>query len=303
MSKKTIIQIVIQILICISLLCVIWGGYHLIRVYYVDRILDVKADDYSWVYQVDSAKVEEGDFVLQGFAFALDKDSEEESFEIVLQDIDTGKNYFPSMKYMEREDVNDYFLCEYDYLQSGFIAKIKARKLELEERNYEVLIRVKGERETYQTGIYLSKGELMYTDPTKYVALDVAGTDLERIVEQGVLRVYRPDYGMYVYQYAGELYWIAESGYGFLDGDSYVQYQLDTTQIEKLPQRRLENQLYNDNIGFRFTENELLEWKCGDFRVAKKALPKEYAIEKIWTGNYIEKWIWRQEFRPFYFFD
>ena len=143
----------------------------------------------------------------------------------------------------------------------------------------------------------------MYTNPKEYVPLEVAGTDLEEIVENGVLRVYRPDYGMYVYQYEGELYWIAEPEYGFVEGDTVVECQLDTTQIARLPQHRLENQWYWDNIGFQFRSNECIALNTGKYRVTKKALPKEYSITKIWTGNYINNWIWLSYFRPYYKFD
>lgn len=207
------------------------------------------------------------------------------------------------MEYTEREDVNEYFLCEHDYWKSGFEAAFKTGKLDLQDGNYEVLLRVNGGKKAYQTGNYLAKGQLVYTNPIEFKALDVAGTDLEKLVEQGVLRVYRPDYGMYVYQYEGELYWIAEPGYGFNeDGNTCVQYQLDTTQVEKLPEGRLNNQWYWDNIGFWFCSKELSGWNTGKYRVAKERIPTEYSITKIWTGNYIDGWIWRQDFRPYYQF-
>lgn len=300
MGKKNLIQM----MICIGMVCIIWGGFFLIKKYRVDRIFDVLSDDFSWVYQVDSVRMEEENLVIQGFAFEIEKNSEKGKFEIILKDMDTGKMYFPSIKYKEREDVNNYFLCEYDYLQSGFVAKIRAKKLDLEKKNYEVLLRVKGMQKAYRTGTYLSKGELMYADPTKYMALDVEGTDLKKIVEKGVLRVYRPDYGMYVYQYEGELYWIAEKDYDFDEqGDVIVQYQLDTTQKKNLPQHRLENGWLWDNLEFRFAECELYDFETEKYRVANMHLPVEYSVEKIWTGNYNEEWIWEQYFRPFYFFD
>jgi len=297
--KKTIIQGAI----CVGLLCVIWGGYFFIRIYYTDRILDIKEDDFSWVYQVDSVKTEGKEFVLQGFAFELKKNSEDGAFEIVLQEVESGKRYFLEMEYMERKDVNDYFLCEYDYLYSGFVASIKKNKLDLENENYEVLLRDAGERKTYRTGTYISKGSLMYTDPLEYRPLDVEGTDLEEIVKNGILRVYRPDFGMYVYQYERELYWIAEEGYDFVEGDTYVQYQLETTQVDKLPEIRLKNHWYTDNIGFMFRSNELLDIDTGKYRVTKEAIPEEYSITTIWTGNYREKWLWRQGYRLYYVFE
>lgn len=301
MGKKT--RTIGHIAVCVGLLALIWGGYFLIKEYKIGRILEVKADDFSWVYQVDAVEIEEGTLLLKGFAFQLGVDAEKNNCEIVLQELETGKRYFLKMSYLERQDVNAYFLCEYEYLQSGFVAEIKEKRLDLVEKSYEVLLRVTGERTTYQTGTYLSKGKLVYTNPTEFEPLEVAGTALEEVVENGILRVYRPDYGMYVYQYGGDLYWIAEPEYGFADGDTYVQYQLETTQKENLPKVRLENQWDWDNIGFWFMTNEMTGQDFGNYRVAKKALPVEYAITKIWTGNYIDGWIWRQNFRPWYVFE
>lgn len=295
---------VVRVIVCVVLLVVVWGSY-VAAMEELHRRLEPVPDDFSWVYQIDAVETAGKKLVLRGFAFQLKRDAAGENFEIILQDISTGKNIFPKMKYTEREDVNRYFLCEYDYLQSGFEAAFKTGKLDLQDGNYEVLLRPNGERKrTYRTGIYLAKGQLVYTNPTEFQALDVAGTDLEEVVNNGVLRVYRPDYGMYVYQYEGELYWIAEPGYGFNeDGDSYVQYQLDTTQIANLPEGRLNNQWYWDNIGFQFSSKELSGWNTGKYRVAKERIPTEYSITKIWTGNHINGWIWIQYFRPYYRFE
>ena len=295
--KKTIIQGAI----CVGLLCVIWGGYFLIKTYHTDRILDIKEDDFSWVYQVDSVKTDGKDFVLQGFAFELKKNSEKGAFEIVLENVETGKRYFPKMEYIDRKDVNEYFLCDYDYLQSGFRATINVGKLNLEDAHYKILIRDGGERKTYQTGIYVSRGMLMYTNPLEFVPLDVKGTDLEQVVEDGVLRVYCPEYGMYVYQYEGELYWIAESEYDFNEnGETYVQWHLETSQIDKLPQERLDGQWHFDNLGFYFSENEINTDNLENYRLAKKELPTEYSITRMNTGRHEDGWIWKVDFRPYY---
>lgn len=289
-----------KMLVCSVLLCAVWGGYIAVKVYVTDRKIEIKEDDFSWVYQVDTAETEGKNLVLRGFAFVLDADAVEGAFELVLQDGTSGKRYFLNMEYTLREDVNEYFFCEYDYRNSGFQATIDTKKLDLAEKDYEVLLRVAGKQRAYHTGTYLSKGKLMYTNPAEFEPLEVAGTALEEVVECGVLRVYRPDVGMYVYQYDGELYWIAEPEYGFVDENTNVQYHLETTQKENLPKKRLENQWYWDNIGFQFTTNEMTGLNFGIYRVAKKALPVEYAIAKIRTGNYINGWIWMQDFRPWY---
>lgn len=292
-----------QALICVGLVIAIWVFY-LFAMSRIHRQIELYTDDFSWVYQIESVETEGKKLLLRGFAFQLKQDAVGKNFEIILQDVSTGKNIFSKMKCGEREDVNRYFLCEYDYLQSGFEAAFKTGKLDLENRNYEVLLRPIGGKKAYQTGIYLAKGQLVYTNPTEFKKLDVAGTDLEEVVEQGVLRVYRPDYGMYVYQYEREFYWIAELGYGFNEkGDTYVQYQLDTTQIMKLPEERLSHQWYWDNIGFWFCSKELSEWNTGKYRVTKEKIPAEYSVTRIETGNYKDGWIWHQYFRPYYRFE
>jgi len=297
--KEGIRKRFIELVICLSLMFVILCCYWLCSKK-MDRKIQTIEDDYSWMFQVDSAEVLDGELVLDGFAFALEEDATGDSFEIVLREVTTGKNTFLKTKYIERQDVNNYFSCEYDYAQSGFVARINEKRINLDQNSYEILLRVFGMKTAYRTGTYLVEGKLFYADPQTFSSLDVEGTDIEKIIREGILRVYRPDYGMYVYQYSGDLYWIAENERSFSNGDMFVEYQLDTTQIQKLPQERIDNHWNWDNIGFVFSVEELVEMDTGKYRVAKKKLPTEYAIEKIWTGKSSNGWVWKQFFRPYY---
>jgi len=268
------------------------------------NLTNIKEKDFSYIFQVDEFGIKNGRLVIDGWVFKFDEDAREADFEIILYDYAKDKKYYLKMEDVIRDDVNKYFLCEYDYSRSGFQATIKSNKLDLENVNYEILIQETMSRNAIETGVYLYKGELTYVKPEKFVPLEVKGTDLENIIEQGIIRVYRPDLGVYVYQYEGALFWIAESIYDFDEnGDTFIQYHLDTTQIENLPKERLEAQWYWDNIGFSFKEKELTEWDTGKYRVAKKELPMGYSIEKIWTGNHKQDWIWIEFFQPYYYFD
>ena len=269
----------------------------------LNKRFQIIEDNFSWVCQVDSIEEQNGKLILSGFAFQLEEDAKEKTFELILCDVETGKGYYPKMNYSTREDVNAYFLCEYDYTKSGFTASISSKKIDSENKVYKVLLRPIGNKRAYDLGVYYADGEMSFTNPKEFVPLDVVGTDLKQIIEDGVLRVYRPDYGMYVYQYEGELYWIAEEWYGFVDNDTLIQCQMDTTQIDKLPEERLVNNWFWSNISFQFKSQELVDWNMGKYRVAKITLPKEYSITKIWTGNHIEGWIWKSDFRPWYEFD
>ena len=290
-----------SLVFCVSMVIVI--GIYLFTMRQLYERFEIIEDDFSWVYQVDSIEEKNGQLQINGWAFALNENAKKENCEIILYDTKTGEGVYPKMTYESREDVNEYFLCEYDYTKSGFVANIPTKKLQLENSVYEILLRPEGKRNVFSTNVYYNNGEILYVHPDEFVPLEVTGTDLEKVVERGVLRVYQPDYGMYVYQYEGELYWIAEPDYGFVDGDTYVQFQMNTTQVANLPEDRLANNYLWSNLGFMFQKKELLDWNTGNYRVAKYSLPTEYSLTHIWTGNHINEWIWQSDFRPYYDFD
>lgn len=286
---------------CVSM-ALLFGVYSLITTQ-LKRRFEIVPDDFSWVYQVDEIKNVNDKLIISGFAFKEEEEAEADAFEIILKNIKTEKRYFSKMDFFKREDVQEYFKCEYDYSKSGFTATLSAKKCAFEEEVYEILIRPKDESIAYSTGIYYAYGKMMFVNPDEFVPLDTKGTDLEIITTKGVLRVYRPDFGMYVYQYEDDFYWIAEPEYGFADGDTYVQFQMKTTQVERLPEDRLAKNWLWGNVSFSFSSKELVDWETGKYRVSKCALPKEYSITKIWTGNYmVDDWVWRNDFRPWYDF-
>lgn len=269
------------------------------------KVFDLVADDLSWMFQVDSAVCNEKELVLEGWAFELDGNSAEGKYDIVLCNIDTEKRYYPEMEYTIRDDVNGYFLCEYDYAQSGFVATIPLRKLDLDIGIYEILVRPVDTRQAFKTGIYYANGELMFANPDTFTPLNADGTELEQILKNGILRVYRPDFGMYVYQFDNKLYWIADENFAFEDdGSTYIQYQLWTTQTENLPQHRLDNEHYWDNIGFLFEEHEMKFDNANKYRVAVREIPQEYSITEIRTGYVTDNvWVWKQDFRIWHSFN
>ena len=125
---------IVQVMICIGALIVIWGAYFMTVRKIDQRIEKICEDDLLWVAQVEELQHKEGKFILEGFSFRINRDADDEAFEIVLMDMETGKYLFPKMEYVERKDVNDYFLCEYDYTKSGFIATLNDRLLDFDEK-------------------------------------------------------------------------------------------------------------------------------------------------------------------------
>ena len=228
---------------------------------------------------------------LTGFFFLYNQDTPQE-YEIILRSTEKPGRMKPQAEYgLKRMDVNDYFSCEYDYSGCGF----KLDDLP-ETGEYEFIVRCKPLVEIH-TDVYVNNGRICYTKQASFTPPEL-DTDF---INKGVLRVYRPDQHCWVYQYEGSLYWVVDNQFHFSpSGSTYIQYQLWTTQVDKLPRHRLEHAWYWDNIGGSFEDYEL-EGDFGDYRVMKRDLPTEYAIKGILTGYHAnDRWIWRSNFRPIY---
>ena len=248
----------------------------------------------AYCFQIDDAVVNGDDVTLTGFAFQYERKAA--SAKLVLQSTSTGKKINLDMRQTTRPDVNDYFLCEYDYEHTGFVATGTINPAE----EYEVLIRWPWSM-ALSTGVFVKGENVRYAAEADFVPLRAAGTELEPIVNEGVLRVFEPEEDCWVYQLNGALYWIAGPGFSFEDdGTTYIQYQLHTTQTAYLPARRLEHNWLWDNIGDYFENNELAG-DFGEYRVMRREIPTAYSVTSIVTGYYKNgDWIWRQYFRPYY---
>lgn len=267
-------------------------------VVYLSGGSEVEADTTSltFCFQVDDAELNGNRLMLSGFV--VDYEQEPEKPIIILKS-ESSEIEFVLDGGLVRNDVNNYFRCNYDYTDSGFKA---AGEINLTEE-YQVFLNL-GWPLNIPTGVYITGSDIHYAPTTQFREPEAVGTEIDEIIENGYLRAYRPDYQCWVYQYEGALYWIVDEDFYFEDdGSTYIQYQLYTTQPEKLPAVRQENGWDWDNIGGYFEEYEL-EGNFGQYRVMKRELPTEYSITSILTGYHKDgKWVWREYFRPIYEFD
>lgn len=136
-------------------------------------------------------------------------------------------------------------------------------------------------------------------DTTRFEAPDLT-TDF---IKNGTLLVCRPDMHIWIFQYNGSLYWVADEGFHFEDdGLTYIQYHLWTTQTEKLPPGRLARNYSRNNLSGYFEKYEI-SGDFGKYRVMRCELPTEYSVISILTGYYKnETWVWANSFRPVYVF-
>ena len=291
-----------HVLICVGLLCLIWGGYLFCIRREQRQISEIREDDFSWIAQIDSVEYDNEIVRVKGFAFELNKLAKERAFSIVLRNLDTEEMIFPKVRYFSREDVNGYFLCDYDYTNSGFEFSAKIDEFDLEKNNYEVLIKPYWEEYACHVGMYLSKGEVVSVNLNENSLLEENDTRITEIVNNGTLRAYQSEMGIYVYQCANTMYWIVKKDYPYFssNGNMWMQFVLYTTQNDKLPMEQLEKKCMWNNCSFSFLEKEVFETDM--FRVVKCEIPQTHSITRIETGHLGDGRLWWMTFRPQYDF-
>ena len=262
-----------------------------------------KANDSArnFCFQVDEVRIEDDIVIIDGFALLYQNSLANGELSLELRSTVTGEKINCEIqRRFQREDVEEYFQLKNDYSLSGFEAVADTDNLDEE---YECYINW-GWRFSIPTGVFITGNDIHYYPKDSFVSPETEETDLSEVVSNGYLRVYRSDQLCWVYQYDGYLFWIADEGFCFNKNDNtYIQFQLWTTQPERLPKKRIENGWEWDNKGSYFEDYEITnEINCGKYRVCKRALPTEYSITAILTGIYKGKWIWKDIFCPYYEF-
>lgn len=277
--------------------------------------LSVIPDSSKYVYNVEKLEELDGKVKLTGWFFKVKAlrnepiiDADESSYKILLADVsDLGKQQKilgieTDIEYVKRYDVNDYFHCEYDYSDCGFQALWDENKLK-QNVVYQVFFKIDKHKATaIASHVFIKNGELFYVNPNSLNDFSVEGTDLEDIVNSGTILVSNPEHGIYMIQNSDDLYWIADANASFMNNEkTYMQYQIETTQFEKLPLERLEGGWYWSNIGDIFENYEITHiLNCGKYRVMVRKIPREYSVTQITVGYYDDEWIWRDDIKPIF---
>lgn len=316
MRKKTIINIVAT---CVMLV-IFFVVSRNIDQEYIQRFTLI-SDGAQFSYGIDSLEREENLLRLKGWFVELKsvqnvlQNVSREDAELLLglvpldeAIVDVKVDGVPVMKvetmHEDRPDVNGYFSCEFDYSKCGFTATIECDDINLSTTSYRLAIKTdaKNNSKAVLTNVYITDEGISYTDPRYSPRLETEGTDLDKITNEGVRLVSRPDISMYIYQLGDKLYWIADDNYPYFeDGATYMQYQMETTQIERLPEKRLANKWFWSNIGDYFEKYEITgQINCGKYRVSKRDIPLDYSVTQFLIGYHDGEWVWEEIFKPCY---
>ena len=281
----------IAVLIVIVSIAVLVTGYG-------GQGIEADATAGAFCFQIEEAKLDGQTLSISGFTFRYVHPDGEPT--ITLRSVDSGAEIKLDVNYgLATPEVNEYFLCDYNYGNTGFTATGTVNP----DTEYEIMVRWPWMVST-SSDVFITGDDVHYKNTKAFVAPDVSDApDLKEIVENGAIRVYRPDYHCWIYQYNGAIYWIADTGFNFeSDNTTLIQYQLYTTQFSNLPERRIANGHRWDNISGNFESHEL-KGNFGQYRVMKEDLPTAYSLVLILTGYYANgSWVWHNYFRPIYGF-
>ena len=286
----------LQLLTCVVLCAII-----ILFFLFINNIIEWKnvheytiVDDTILINDIENIATQSDTITIEGYAFMSDRDSSDSKISAFLLNIVTKNEIWLDMKQIDRSDVNSYFISEYDYKNSGFIAYTNNKDFDIDD-TYEIILNIdyiqkddngnNNVRKTVSTNHYISDGELYGYNPLEFDEPDmnIESELLKEVFENGQLCLYQKEEGLYVYEYERRLYWIATEDFKFEDSEeTYIIYYLYTSQIDKLPEHRVKHKF--DNKYFYFENHEYTDEKTEPYRVAIHEIPDGYVTTKIKTG-------------------
>lgn len=285
-SKK----VIVQALICVGLLCAIWGGYFLLL-----QIIEVRnekkfyaeletVNDFDLLCEVEDIVVEDDRVKLLGWGQRLD--SKNDAMHLILQPMNKKNARVLTADSTERKDIGAYFRNDWEFGLNGFSVEIDKDKIE-PNVCYELLFAL--DYETDENGFlqkeikkvttkqYLYNDELYRYNPVEFRKPEVSDAELQKVIEEGSVRCFDDKNGVWIYQHGVELYFITEAGYKTETGNEIVVPIMVYTSWEELYP---EEGARNIHLGFLQGTKKSEE----KYRVEVISLPIDYPITYINTG-------------------
>lgn len=97
-------------------------------------------------------------------------------------------------------------------------------------------------------------------------------------MNEGILKVYQPDFDVYIFQIDNKLLWFVGTD---VDKTTEIIYQIHTTRPDLLPEERIKHGF--DNRGFRPNPGSESGY-FGKYRLFEREIPSEYPITDVYVG-------------------
>ncbi len=308
-QKKTTIW---HALICVVLVCLIWGGYFVVR----SKMEEVKEErsireleielDYDMLSQIEQVSANDGELIIEGWALRIN--SKNRNTYIVLKSNEKGEDFVIQTNCTERADIDSIVEDGYDFGKTGFSAKLKESELR-SDVSYEILIVLDYEGEENQvqqkkitTNRYLYDGELYRYRPEEFVKPEIEEESIKEVIDKGVLYGYDIEKGGWIYGYQGMLYWILDAKqFQDVKTSACIPVRIFTTQGDRIPVEREEEYKKKGYDYFEIFLKEKYEVDSGKMKyyVVSMELP-EYLITYVRTGSYGNDgvgWLYKEEFQ------
>lgn len=312
-------DLILKLIVLVGCILVFIGLNFWIDFYYYNWI-DIKNDRYRSCYEIEKIN-HEGDYLyIDGWYIQLKKLMNQETdtkqptqMRMALLEINevekaksTGekiKAVVSDIEISNRSDVNNYFECEFNYSDCGIHSGFKLSDINSSNLTYQIFILPDADsQDAMETNYYIYDNKLYGYNPESFIEPDVKETDLSYIVNDGVLKYFNPEYGIYLYQYQRKIYTLLEKVDLGFPTNTFQEYFTFTNQIEKVPNNLLTGNGTRINYGAYFEERELTgKINCGKYRVSVSDIPTEYAVTHLQMGHYEnDDWIWSAVIRPNY---
>ena len=258
----------------------------------------------SQAYQFEVSNEADGTISVRGWFLELGTASENRTLpshaRVMLADLPdyAYSRYVSVQEGLESKAADTYYDEDADHNTCAFQASIRLSEKE-QSGDYEILFQPsKWEEPVVHTGYYLHDGQVVPGSPS-YVPPDTEGTVLEDIVQNGMLRICRPEEGIWVYQYQWKLYYIVDAIYLWEhDWEDFVAAA--RTNHPELVSRDEETDQVLLTIHGMEDAKDPAGTKVGLYEVGAADLPDTCPVAAVDTGVQSKEriWIWHQTFCP-----
>jgi len=295
-TKKRIICplfMAVLILIIINVSLLYFYGHTIVYNKYIPSV-----NPENIVFQVEQADIENDTLHLLGWCFdtsTKETDTIISTLRAIVADLNRSDvfHFYNGIVGIPSPDVDSYFdNMNHKYAYCGFEIIIDLGSLSY-DNDYEIMLQLDKQDDTIvHTGLFLHNKQVMRINPKFANSIEIEGTDLEPIIRQSQVKVYRPEEGIYIYQRDNALYYIIEDYYDLDNGLGRIAFNVFTTMPELLPPDRI---TYGyESLDWDFSQYEITDKiDSGKYRVAVFLIPQRYPVTTIQTGSWKAGYSWK----------